>query len=451
MKNSRRDFVKKMGLGSAALTIGSTALGFSAKSYSRIKGANDRIRVAMVGVNSRGDQLAGDFIKQPDTEIIYVCDVDERAIAKTIMTVTKANQSAPKGEKDFRNALKDKSLDAIVIACPDHWHAPATILGCQAGKHVYCEKPLSHNPNEGEFAIKAARKYNRIVQLGTQRRSSPEDIQAIQELKNGVIGRVYLGKAWYANTRPSIGFGKVAPVPSWLDYDLWQGPAPRRPFKDNLIHYNWHWNWHWGTGEGLNNGTHEMDLVRWGLGVDFPIRVSSLGGRYHFKDDWETPDTQIMTWDFPDNISATWECRCCNGKSIEGTTQAIIFYGDLGTMGIGTVGNAYTIYDLKNKIIKEVKWSVPGKTEKVTTGLPYLPHQSGTHIANFLDSIRNNKLPNADVEIGFKSTLLVQLGNISYRVKRTLNINPANGHILDDKDAQKLWSREYEKGWAPNV
>lgn len=418
-------------------------MGLSAKNYSRIIGANNRIRIAHVGVNARGDELAKNFVKQKDAEIIYICDVDERAIAKTISTVTSAGQSAPKGEKDFRIALKDKSLDAVVIATPDHWHAPATILACRAGKHVYCEKPLSHNPNEGELAIQAARKYNRIVQMGTQRRSSPSDIEGIQELKNGVIGRVYFGRAWYNRARTSIGVGKEAPVPAWLDYDLWQGPAPRRPYKDNVIHYNWHWFWHWGTGEALNNGTHEVDIVRWGLGADFPIRVSSMGGRYAFKDDWETPDTQIITFDFPNNTSAVWQGMSCNGKYEIGS----ILYGEKGRMELKEDG--YTIFDLEGKIVKDVKREdlISGTPTTVTTS----PVKDELHVANFLESIRNNKLPNADVETGYKSTLLVQLGNISYRVGRTLNIDPKNGHILGDPEASKLWSREYEKGWEPVV
>lgn len=453
MKNSRRDFVKKVGLGSAALAFGNSAFAMNANSYSKIQGANDRLRVAIVGTHVRGDQLAGEFVKLADNEIIYVCDVDENEMSKTISTVVKAGKPAPKGQKDFRIALEDKTLDAVVIATPDHWHAPATILACQAGKHVYCEKPLAHNPAEGELALQAARKYKRVVQMGAQRRSSPEDIEAIKELKNGVIGRVYFAKAWYTNSRRPIGFGKAAPVPSNLDYELWQGPAPRRPYKDNLIHYNWHWFWHWGTGEALNNGTHEMDLVRWGLGVDYPSLVSSNGGRYHFRneDDWETPDTQIITWNFPGDKSAFWECRSSNRQQVENTTQAVMFYGDNGSMGLGTIGNAYTIYDQRGRVAKEVKWSVPGKTDQVTAGLAYLPHQSGGHVANFMDCIWNNKLPNADVEIGFKSTLLVQLGNIAYRTKRTLNIDPNNGHIINDSEAQKLWGREYQKGWEPKV
>jgi predicted dehydrogenase len=443
MKNSRRDFLKKAGIGSAAISFGTISPALSARSYERVIGANDRIRVAMVGVNSRGDELAKNFLKQKNTEIIYICDVDSRAITRTINTVTGANLPAPKGENDFRIALNDKSLDAVVIATPDHWHAPATILSCQAGKHVYCEKPLSHNPNEGELAIQAARKYNRIVQLGTQKRSSPVVIEGIRELRDGIIGRVYFGKAWYNRARTSIGFGKEVPVPDWLDYDLWQGPAPRRAYRDNVIHYNWHWFWHWGTGEALNNGTHEMDVVRWGLDVDYPIRVSSLGGRYAFRDDWEPPDTQVITYDFQNNTSAVWLGFSCNGKYEAGN----LFYGEKGSMEIGDEG--YTAFDQEGKVIKQVK------KEEFSFASPSTvtssPAVDELHVANFIESVRDNKLPNADVDTGHKSTLLVQLGNISYRVGRTLNIDAKNGHILGDPDAQRLWSRDYEKGWEPVV
>jgi predicted dehydrogenase len=210
-----------------------------------------------------------------------------------------------------------------------------------------------------------------------------------------------------------------------------------------VIHYNWHWFWHWGTGEALNNGTHEMDIVRWGLDADFPIRVSSLGGRYAFKDDWETPDTQIITIDFPNNTSAVWQGLSCNGKYEIGS----IIYGEKGRMELNEDG--YTIFDVEGKIIKDVKRGdlMSGTPTTVTSS----PIKDELHVANFLESIRDNKLPNADVEIGHKSTLLVQLGNISYRIGRTLNIDPKNGHILGDPEALKLWSREYEKGWEPVV
>jgi predicted dehydrogenase len=446
---NRRNFIKTMAVGSVGLTVGGTAFGFSAKSYNNIIGANDRIHMAMIGVNSRGNSMSGTFAKQKNAEITCVCDVDSRAIPKAINTITKAGQTTtPQSEKDCRKVLENKSIDAIYIATPDHWHAPLTIMGCQAGKHVYVEKPLSHNPNEGEIAIAAARKYNRIVQMGAQRRSSPVLIEAIQKLHEGIIGRVYLAKTWYTNTRKS-NFLKPGNVPEWLDYDLWQGPAPRTPYQDGLIHYNWHWFWKWGTGEALNNGTHEVDVARWGLGVDFPTRVTSVGGRYQFQDDWETPDTQVVTMDYPGRVSLMWECRSSNGRKIEGADRGVIFYGENGSLD--TDGDNYVIYDLGGKLINEVKSvSKEGDLQGRNTASPSLGLDS-LHVADFLDAIRNNRRPNCDVELGHKSTVAMQLGNIAWRVGRDLKIDPKNGHIIGDKDAQNLWSRTYEKGWEPKI
>lgn len=445
----RRDFIKKLALTSAGFAIGNTALGFSAKSYKNIIGANNRIRVGVIGVNGRGNGMAGIFAKQKDTEIAYICDVDNRTIPKAIKTVMSAGQtSTPKGEKDLRKVLADKDVDAIYTATPDHWHAPLTIMGCQAGKHVYVEKPLSHNPHEGEMAVAAARKYNRVVQMGAQRRSAPILTKGIEALHNGIIGRVYFAKAWYTNNRKS---NVLTPgtVPDWLDYDLWQGPAPRTPYKDGLIHYNWHWFWHWGTGEALNNGTHEVDVARWGLGVDFPTRVSSVGGRYQFSDDWETPDTQIVTMDYPGRVSLMWENRSSNGRKIEGLDRGVIFYGEKGSLDTGT--DNYKIYDLDGKLVTEGKTAMKeAEMDGRNTSSPSLGLDN-LHIMDYLDAIRNNRKPNCDVELGHKSTVAMQLGNISWRVGRDLKIDPKNGHIIGDKDAEKLWRRSYEKGWEPKI
>jgi predicted dehydrogenase len=445
----RREFIKTLAVASAGIAVTGKSFGFTAKSYKKIIGANDRIHVAIIGLNGRGGSMSGTFAHQKNLEIGTVCDVDSRTIPKAIKTITDAGQAtAPKGEKDCRKVLQDKTLDAIYIATPDHWHAPLTIMGCQAGKHVYVEKPLSHNPHEGELAVAAARKYDRIVQMGAQRRSAPVLTQGIEELHNGVIGRVYLAKTWYTNVRKS-NFLTPGTVPDWLDYDLWQGPAPRKPYQDGLIHYNWHWFWHWGTGEALNNGTHEVDVARWGLGVDFPIRVTSVGGRYQFKDDWQTPDTQIITMDYPGRVSLMWENRSSNGRKIEGLDRGVIFYGENGSLDTG--GDSYIIYDLNGKLVREVKSTikedaVQGRnTASVSLGMDSL------HVANFLDSIRNNRRPNCDVELGYKSIVGMQLGNISWRVGRDLHLDPKNGHILNDPEAQKLWSRTYEPGWEPKV
>jgi len=445
----RRDFIKKLALSSAGFAIGNSALGFSAKSYKNIIGANNRIRMAIIGVNGRGNGMAGVFAKQKDTEIATICDVDNRTIPKAIKTVmATGHTNTPKGEKDLRKVLADKDVDAIYTATPDHWHAPLTIMGCQAGKHVYVEKPLSHNPHEGEMAVAAARKYNRVVQMGAQRRSAPILTKGIEELHNGIIGRVYFAKAWYTNTRKSNVL-KPAEVPDWLDYDLWQGPAPRTPYKDGLIHYNWHWFWHWGTGEALNNGTHEVDVARWGLGVDFPTRVSSVGGRYQFSDDWETPDTQIVTMDYPGRVSLMWENRSSNGRKIEGLDRGVIFYGEKGSLDTGS--DNYKVYDLDGKLIKEGKTAMKeSEMDGRNTSSPSLGLDN-LHVMDYLNAIRNNRKPNCDVELGHKSTVAMQLGNISWRVGRDLKVDPKNGHIIGDKDAEKLWRRSYEKGWEPKI
>ena len=444
----RRKFLKSVAMGSVGVAVGGVAKGFSAKSYRRIIGANELIRIATIGVNSRGNSMGGTIASQKNAEVAAVCDVDERAIPKAIKTILDAGQKlTPKSEKDLRKVLADKDIDAIYTATPDHWHAPLTIMGCQAGKHVYVEKPLSHNPKEGELAVEAARKYNRVVQMGAQRRSAPILTQGIKQLHEGIIGRVYLAKTWYTNKRKAT-YLKPGTVPTWLDYDLWQGPAPRKPYQDGLIHYDWHWFWHWGTGEALNNGTHEVDVARWGLGVDFPTRVSSVGGKYEFQDDWETPDTQIVTMDFPNRVSLIWESRSRNGRKIEGQDRGIIFYGENGSLDTG--GDSYKIYDLDGKLIKEVGGEEKGDIQGRNTASPSLGMDS-MHVADFLDAIKNNRRPNCDVELGYKSVLSMQLGNISWRVGRDLKIDPSNGHIVGDKEAQKLWSREYEKGWEPKV
>ena len=445
--DNRRNFIKKVAVTSAGFAIGGTAFGFSAKSYKKIIGANDRIHVAAIGLNGRGNSMVGTIAKQKNTEVSCVCDVDTRTIPKAIKSIMDAGQiSTPKSEKDCRKVLEDKSIDAIYIATPDHWHAPLTIMGCKAGKHVYVEKPLSHNPAEGEMAIAAARKYDRIVQMGAQRRSAPVLTQGIEQLHNGIIGRVYLAKTWYTNTRKST-YLKPGTVPSWLDYELWQGPAPRAPFQDGLIHYNWHWFWNYGTGEALNNGTHEVDVARWGLNVDFPTRVTSVGGRYHYQDDWQTPDTQIVTMDYPGRVSLMWECRSSNGRAIEGSDRGIIFYGEKGSLDTG--GDSYKVYDNDGKLIKEVKsLIVEGAIEGRNTASPSLGMDS-LHVADFLDAIRNHRRPNCDVETGHKSIVGMQLGNISWRVGHDLHIDPQNGHIINDPEAQQLWSRDYEPGWEP--
>lgn len=446
-KDSRREFIKKSLAATTALTVGGVLPAFSAKSYRKILGANERIKVSVMGVNSRGLALALNFASQPNAEVLHICDVDKMAAEKCIAAVTEVQKKTPKNTPDFRKSLEDKDLDVLVVAAPDHWHAPAAILACRAGKDVYLEKPASHNPHEGELLLQATTKYKRVIQMGNQRRSWPNVAEAIKELHAGVIGRPYMAKTWYSNNRAPIGIGKKVPVPQHLDYDLWQGPAPREDYRDNIIHYNWHWFWNWGTGEALNNGTHMVDLARWGLQVDFPTKVSSFGGRYHYKDDWETPDTQIINIEFENKSLITWEGRSCNGLNVEGSSVGVIFYGEEGAIKIDG-GNNYSILDRQNKVVKEVKYDRPVDPRNLSDPTHEL---DSIHIQNMFDAIRKGTPLAADIYGGQTSTLLVQLGNIAQRVGRSLDIDPKTGHILNNPEALQYWSREYQPGWEPSI
>ena len=395
--NSRRDFIKRTTAASIATSVGGVLPSFSAKAYGRIIGANEKLNVSVMGVNSRGKALAVNFAQQGDCDVLHICDVDSRAIVNCQKEIEAHQDIRTKGFQDFRESLQDKNIDAMVIAAPDHWHAPAALIAMQAGKHVYLEKPSSHNPNEGEILVKAASHYGKAVQLGNQRRSFPNIVQGMQELKDGIIGRTYFGKGWYANNRGPIGVGKEVAVPEWLDWDLWQGPAPRMEYKDNLIHYNWHWRWNWGTGEALNNGTHMIDMLRWGLELEYPVKVSSNGGRYRYQDDWETPDTQVISLDFKEGKTMTWEGRSCNGRTVEGSSAGVIFYGEKGSM-LFPGGNNYTIFDLENNIVKEVKVEQKMDTKNLVSPFNNL---DAIHINNFFEGVRSgsNKL-NADIDSG---------------------------------------------------
>lgn len=398
---------------------------------SRAAGANDKVVLAVIGANGRGSQLASSFALQDGVDFAYVCDCDERAIQKGIDAATMHGARAPKGIKDFRRALDDKDVDAVIVATPNHWHALATILACDAGKHVYVEKPVSHTADEGERMITATRESKRVVQSGLQRRSSPFYRAVADEVRSGKIGRVLYARSWYFAQRPSIGHGKEVSPPAWLDYDLWQGPAIARPYRDNLIHYNWHWFWHWGNGELGNNGVHTLDICRWVLGVDFPNKVTASGSKLRFDDDQETPDTCLVNFDC-DGRTIVWEGISWSRPYQSKSQIGIEFRGESGSLYVDDEG--YAIYDSSNKII-----------EKNNLGRGDSEHQ-----LNFLEAIRRGASLNANLEEGHRSTLLCHLGNIAYRTGHTLEIDQATGHILDNPAAEKLWSCGYRSGWMPD-
>ena len=440
----RRDFIRDVSLAGSSLLLTPGLSG--ANSFFRGSPAS-KVVLAVMGTNSRGTFLSKTFARMPDVEIGYICDPDAQVLERTIADIAKITGKKPIGVPDIRKLLEKKDFDGLAIAAPDHWHAPAAIMGLQAGKHVYVEKPCCHNPREGELLVEASKKYGRKVQMGSQRRSFSTVQEMISKLHTGAIGRVYFARAWYVNNRKSIGKGVITPVPANLDFDLWQGPAPRRPYHNNYIHYNWHWFWHWGTGEALNNGTHELDVARWGLNVDYPTSVVSAGGRFQFQDDWETPDTQTITYNFPNNTACTWEGRSCNIYPSEGSGRGVVFYGEKGTI-VYPGANSYQLYDYNGKLVSEVKDNTPFDASNTVSPTEQL---DALHLKNFCEAIRGNESINAPITEGQKSTLLPQLGNIAYRVGRVLKCDPSNGHILDDREAMKLWGREYEKGWEVNV
>lgn len=441
--NTRRDFLKKAALGTAGIVIG--AASFPASSYARIIGANERVNFAIAGINSRGKALVKSSMAAPNTSIGYICDVDSRVLEAVGPMVQEAGGRKPKTFVDFRELVAQKDLDAVAIATPEHWHAPMAIMAAQAGKHVYVEKPCSHNPYEGELLIAVQKKTGKVIQMGNQQRSAPTSIQAIKDIQEGIIGTPYFGKAWYSNNRGPIGRGQKVPVPEWLNWELWQGPAPRRDFQDNLVHYNWHWFWDYGTGEIHNNGTHEIDICRWALGVDLPERVKSSGGRFHYQDDWEFYDTQVVSYEFPENKMITWEGKSCNNFSYFDRGRGATIHGTEGTVLLDR--NIYQVYDQQGTLLKEMKEEDSSATTN-TVGEGALDVY---HMTNFVKAIRGLEKPRSPIDEAAISTLLCHYGNISQEVGRTLNIDQKTGHILNDTDAMRLWRRQYEPGWEPKI
>lgn len=432
-RESDRRLFLKAGASIAAASLAYDGADVCSQEETKPESANERIAIGVMGVNGRGGAIAKGMMARPNTQIAYICDVDTRASERAASYVEKNSGKKPKIVTDFRNILDDNGVDVLVVATPNHWHAPATIMGCNAGKHVYVEKPCSHTAAEGEWAVQAARNNQRVVQMGTQRRTWPAIVEAIGKIHDGAIGKTLYARTWYNNRRSSIGIGKNTDVPAWLDWDLWQGPAPRVPYNDNIVHYNWHWHWHWGNGELGNNGVHGIDIARWGLDVTYPLRVTAGGGKYRHDDDQETPDTMMVTMDFPEGKTMTWEGLSWSPLGVHDKSFGISIHGTEGTVIIRDAG--YTVYDMQRKEI-DAQSGAAGDAD---------------HFQDFLDAIREDRRPNADIEKAHRSTLLCHLGNIAYRTGSTLPTDPKNGHILDNPDAEALWSREYAKDWEPKV
>jgi predicted dehydrogenase len=441
---TRREFGKTVAASAAGIALSSTA-----KSYARVMGSNDRVNCAVIGLNSRAyAHLSGLHANSKSAAITHVVDVDSTILSKYAAETDKTMGSAPKTEKDFRKVLELKEVDAITIAAPDFWHTPMAMMGMTAGKHVYVEKPCSHNLHETELIVASQKKHGKVMQMGNQQRSSAHTIEIVGQIHEGLIGRAYYGKAWYTNNRGTMGTGKIVPTPATLDWDLWQGPAPRREYKNNVHPYNWHWLKIYGTGETLNNGTHEVDVCRWALEVPgYPARVTASGGRYHFKDDWEFYDTLNTSFEYGDKL-IEWEGRCCNDMPIYGRERGIAIYGTTGSVIIDRDG--YEIHDLKGKMVKEFKVPKEGKTS--SNDLVGRDAMTDQHFKNFLDAIKTpgTKL-DSPIEDASKSVAILLMSNVAYELKRDLKVNPQTGAFLNDPQATALRTRTYEKGWEPKV
>jgi predicted dehydrogenase len=395
--------------------------------------ASDSVNLAFMGVRGQGRSLLGTFAALPDVRIGYICDVDPGVVDRALQIVEERKGRRPPVVSDIRRVLEDRTVDAVVIATPDHWHAPGTILACDAGKDVYVEKPASHNVREGRLMVEAARRNRRIVQLGTQARSRPSTGRAVEYARSGKIGKVFMAKAWNVQLRRNIGRQPDGAPPPGVDYDTWTGPAPALPFNPNRFHYNWHWHWNYGTGDIGNDGVHQIDQARWALGVDHPLEVSGMGRKLFFDDDQQTPDTMSIAFNYPGRV-LLFEMRIWNPYGMEGADNAVAVYGSDGMVQIGRWGpgrTGFRVYDAKGKLAHEDYGSEPD-----------------THARNFVDCVKSRKAPNAEIEIGHISSLHCHLGNIVARTGRAVKFDPKTETITGDAEAGRLVARQYRKHWS---
>jgi len=448
MDNSRRSFIKKSAFGIAGATIG--GMGMTARSYGNIIGANDRINLAIAGLGRR----LGGFIepiarKASNVRLLYLCDVMESQRERAAERFSKNIDYLPSLENDVRRIYEDKRVDAIIDLTPDHWHAPGTCYAVKAGKHVYVEKPCSHNPREGELLTELQKKYGKVIQMGNQQVSSPETIEIINEIHNGIIGVPYKAIAFYSNGRGEVPVPVKAPVPQGLDWDLFQGPAPRQEYMHDTWDYNWHWyGWTWGTGETGNNAVHELHIARWALKGGFPERVDVAAGKNHFHGDgWAMYDTMDATFKFPGNKIIKWDGKSRNNYETYGSHRGTVIFGSEGSVFVTlSQGGGYKLFDRGGNLVRE-RWA---GDQRGVTELDEQGDMSTRHVVNFFDAIRGKASLRSPIDEGVKSTHLCHLANIAYRTGKGFDVNSVNGQALD-RDALKLWNREYEPGWEPVI
>lgn len=462
---TRRDFLKAGAAGAAAMT-GITMI----TNPRRVFGANSRVRVAVCGVRSRGWAHIRAYSRLPNADIAALCDVDENVLDRRLADTEKLGRPRPARFIDCRQVCDDKSIDAVSIATPDHWHAPLGIYACQAGKDVYVEKPSSHYWWDGHQLVRAAEKYNRIVQMGAQSRSHSAIQEAIQKMKDGLIGEVYLARGLCYKWRPSIGHTPVSPVPKGVHYDLWLGPAPEHAFTRNRFHYNWHWFWDYGSGDLGNQGIHEVDIARWGLGLDWPTKVSAIGGKFMFNDDQKSPNVLNCAYEFvaPGGAHRMMEFEVrgwiTNHEAGIGTgafhskgvppaglrhhaqheVAKSSAHAPLGPIGNApsTIGNIF--YGSKGYLAIEGYDSYRSWLGEDQEPGPHA-NGGGNHFANFIDAVisRRKQDLTAPIEEGHKSTMLVNLANVSYRLGRTLNFDGKTQQVTGDEAANRLLHGTY--------
>ncbi|MFI1745212.1 Gfo/Idh/MocA family protein [Thalassobellus sediminis] len=444
MSSNRRDFIKKATTGAVGVALTGGLTSASAKSYSRIIGSNDRIQVAIQGLGRRwGAYIEAISDKTNNVELVYLCDVMKSQREKAAKTISKSINYKPKLENDIRVILDDKNIDAIFMATPDHWHAPGACMAMQANKHVYLEKPCSHNPREGELLIAYQKKYGKLIQMGNQQRSSIESASIIKDIHDGVIGDVYKAIAFYTNSRSEVPIPKKANPPEGLDWDLFQGPSPRKDYMHDTWDYNWHWyGWDFGTAETGNNATHELDIARWALDVNYPEYVDVYSGKFQYQNDgWEMYDTMEATFKFSNNKTIQWDGQSRNGYDKYGAGRGTIIYGSKGSVFIDREG--YKLFDLKGELIRNKKLQGVSEGGLALGGGGSL---STRHSLNFFQAIRGKEPLRSPIEQGVVSQMLTHYANISSRIGKSFEVDDKTGTIYD-RDAMKLWSRTYEPGW----
>ncbi|GAB2991320.1 Gfo/Idh/MocA family oxidoreductase [Cyclobacterium sediminis] len=438
-ESSRRSFIKKSAVAGSAALIAPTIV------PSSVFGANDRINAAVLGLNGRGKSHIQGFMSQKNVKIKTFCDPDMNILKERQKSFKEKYNADVVLEQDLRKVMDDKEIDVISIASPNHWHALTTIWACQAGKDVYVEKPGSHNIWEGRKMVEAAHKYDRIVQHGVQLRSSPAVQEAIQLIRDGYIGNVYMARGLVFRWRPSIGDKGFSPVPEGLDYDLWTGPAPKTPFTENLVHYNWHWNFDYGNGDVGNQGIHETDLCMWGLDVGLPTKITSMGGKFLWDDAKTVPEVLTSVYKYPDeNKIIQFEVRpwCTNAEG--GATVGNIFYGDKGYLVVDG-------YDKYETFLGKDR--TPGKSGsdggQSGSGMDRGAGGTDGHFANFIEAVRKHdaSILNGPVETAHLSSGLAHLGNIAYQLDRVLTFNPKSETFVNDAEADAMLRRNYRPGF----